>query len=155
MLSRWFYTALLIFFFASMELCIEELLYNCYKGSQNTSNALNISKLYVFKGSHRLHIISYMLFVTYWYTIHCVCCMVRTKGSRFVVNPCEPFVNPWICAIDCNSWGYVELWTLMQKDLKKNMQPESKNLWYSALFITFKRYLHISITNEKHQILKF
>jgi hypothetical protein len=38
---------------------------------------------------------------------------------------------------------------------KKVMQPESKKLWYSALFITFKRYLHISITNEKHQILKF
>ncbi len=45
---------------------------------------------------------------------------------------------------------------LCKKDLqKKVMQPESKNLLNSTLFIIKENYLHISITNEKHQILKF
>ncbi len=44
---------------------------------------------------------------------------------------------------------------LCKKTLKKNMQPESKNFLNSTLFIINENYLHISITNEKHQILKF
>ena len=36
-----------------------------YKGSQNTLNALNISKLYVLKGSHKLHIIGHTPLITY------------------------------------------------------------------------------------------
>ena len=100
-----------------------------YKGSQNTPNALNISKLYVLKGSHKLHIIGHTPLITYWYATHCVYCRVHTKGSRFVVNPCEPFVNPWICAIDCNTWGYVELWTLMQKDLQKKLCGQNQKTY--------------------------
>lgn len=38
---------------------------NCYKGSRITSNAMNISKLHVFKGSHKLHVNHSLLGVTY------------------------------------------------------------------------------------------
>ena len=72
----------------------ERQLYNCYKGSQIALNTLNINVLYVFKGSRRLHINCRLLCVTCWYTVSCACCKVHTKGSRFVVSPCEPFVNP-------------------------------------------------------------
>ena len=37
---------------------------NCYKGLRITSNAMNISKLHVFKGSHKLHVNHSLIGVT-------------------------------------------------------------------------------------------
>ena len=61
-----------------------------YKGSQNTPNVLNINALHILKGSRKLHTIDHVSLITYWYTVYCTCCTVHTKGSHFLVNPCEP-----------------------------------------------------------------
>ena len=68
--------------------------WGCYKGSQNTPNVLNINALHILKGSRKLHTIDHVSLITYWYTVYCTCCKVHTKGSHFLVNHCEPFVNP-------------------------------------------------------------